>query len=71
MIQDINTIDSWEFGTCWVKSPITDEITIHESRRCNKNGNVQFYIENEYHKEGGYWIDFGKGWWDNFTLQKK
>jgi hypothetical protein len=56
----------WEYGTCWVKSPVTDEITTHKSRRNIETKVVQFYVENEYHKDGGYWLDFGKGWWNNF-----
>jgi len=45
---------------------VTDEITTHKSRRNKENKVVQFYVENEYHKDGGYWLDFGKGWWNNF-----
>jgi len=59
----------WEYGTCWVKSPVTDEITTHKSRRNTENKVVQFYVENEYFKElkeGGYWLDFHKYWWNNF-----
>lgn len=60
----------WKYGTCWVKSPVTDKKTTHVARRNTETKVVQFYVENEYHKDGGYWLDFGKGWWDNFIPHK-
>lgn len=54
----------WEYGTCWVKSPVTDEKTTHNARRNIETKVVQFY--NEYQKDSGYWLDFAKCWWNNF-----
>jgi hypothetical protein len=59
----------WEYGTCWVKSPVTDEITTHKSRRNIETKVVQFYVEDTTCDNGeGYWLDFNKGWWNNFIL---
>jgi hypothetical protein len=56
-----------EYGTCWVKSPVTDVITTHTSRRNKENKVVQFYVEDNSCDNGkGYWLDFNKGWWGNF-----
>ncbi len=57
----------WEHGTCWVKSPVSDENTTHKSRRNKETKVVQFYVEDKTCDSGeGYWLDFNKGWWNNF-----
>ena len=57
----------WEYGTCWVLSPVTDEKTTHKSRRNKETKVVQFYVDDKTCDNGeGYWLDFHKGWWNNF-----
>ena len=57
----------WEYGTCLVTSPVTDKKTTHKSRRNKKTKVVQFYVDDKTCDNGeGYWLDFNKGWWDNF-----
>jgi hypothetical protein len=57
----------WEYGTCWVKTPSTDRIITHTSRRNKKTKVVQFFFENTTCDNGkGYWIDVHEGWWNNF-----
>lgn len=68
LIPNLNNIDNtWEYGTCWVKSPVTDKITTHKSRRNKENNVVQFYIEDiNCDNNEGYWTNFNKIWWPNF-----
>lgn len=54
----------WEYGTCWVLSPIIDKKTIHKSRRNKETRVVQFYVACDNGE--GYWLDFHKVWWSNF-----
>ena len=63
-----NKIDNlWEYGTCWVTSPVTDAVTIHEARKHVTNKNVQFFTEDKECDNGfGFWLDFNKGWWKNY-----
>jgi hypothetical protein len=44
LIPNLNNIDNtWEYGTCWVKSPVTDLCVVILSRRNKENNVVQFY----------------------------
>ena len=57
----------WDHGTCWVLSPVTNAKTTHISRRNKETKVVQFYVDDKTCDNGeGYWLDFNRGWWDNF-----
>jgi len=61
---------SWEHGTCW--TPVRPDLS-HKvprpARRNKRTGEVQYFIENSYDKDGGRWVDFGETWWKNFKLK--
>lgn len=60
------TIETFEYGICWVNLPVSDKVTVHQARRNNK-GIIDFFIDDKSDKKG-HWIKCHKDWKVNFQV---